>query len=246
MIEKTQLQIDKLQDVKKGIMNELLTKGIGHTEFKNSVLGRIPKNWKVMNLIDLSINGISNGVFNDPKKVGSGYKLINVYDMYQKFGFKDNELKRLSLDEDEFKKNKVIYGDIFFTRSSLTIEGIGYCNVCLSHSNNITYDGHLMRIRPNQDIVDPIFLAYFGISNIARTFLMRMSKQSTMTTIGQEDIAQLPVLIPLIEEQQKIVSIVSRINEQITKIEKKVTKLQLLKKSLMQDLLIGKIRVSIN
>ena len=34
MIEKTQLQIDKLQDLKKGMMNELLIKGIGHSEFK--------------------------------------------------------------------------------------------------------------------------------------------------------------------------------------------------------------------
>jgi type I restriction enzyme S subunit len=27
-------------------------------------------------LIDISLNGFNNGVFNDPKKVGKGYKLI--------------------------------------------------------------------------------------------------------------------------------------------------------------------------
>jgi type I restriction enzyme S subunit len=43
VIETTQKQIDKLQDLKKATMNELLTKGIGHTEFKDSELGRIPK-----------------------------------------------------------------------------------------------------------------------------------------------------------------------------------------------------------
>ena len=42
-VENTQKQIDKLQDLKKATMNELLTKGIGHTEFKASELGRIPK-----------------------------------------------------------------------------------------------------------------------------------------------------------------------------------------------------------
>ena len=47
VIEKTQSQIDKLQDLKKATMNELLTKGIGHTEFKDSALGRIPKSWEV-------------------------------------------------------------------------------------------------------------------------------------------------------------------------------------------------------
>ena len=48
VIENTQKQIDKLQDLKKATMNELLTKGIGHTEFKDSELGRIPKSWEVI------------------------------------------------------------------------------------------------------------------------------------------------------------------------------------------------------
>jgi len=50
VIENTQKQIDKLQDLKKATMNELLTKGIGHTDFKDSELGRIPKSWEVMRL----------------------------------------------------------------------------------------------------------------------------------------------------------------------------------------------------
>lgn len=40
VIEKTRTQIDKLKDLKTGMMQELLTKGIGHTEFKDSDLGR--------------------------------------------------------------------------------------------------------------------------------------------------------------------------------------------------------------
>ena len=50
VIENTQKQIDKLQELKKATMNELLTKGIGHTEFKDSELGRIPKSWECNNL----------------------------------------------------------------------------------------------------------------------------------------------------------------------------------------------------
>lgn len=51
-IEKTQAQIDKLKNLKTGMMQELLTRGIGvdgklHTEFKDSPVGRIPKGWEV-------------------------------------------------------------------------------------------------------------------------------------------------------------------------------------------------------
>ena len=45
VIEKTRAQIDKLKDLKTGMMQELLTKGIGHTEFKDSPVGRIPSAW---------------------------------------------------------------------------------------------------------------------------------------------------------------------------------------------------------
>lgn len=34
--------------------------------------------WVHRKLQDLTDNGFSNGVFNDPQKVGKGYRLINV------------------------------------------------------------------------------------------------------------------------------------------------------------------------
>ena len=46
VIEKTESQISKLQDLKKGMMQELLTKGIGHTQFKTASAGKIPKQWE--------------------------------------------------------------------------------------------------------------------------------------------------------------------------------------------------------
>ena len=54
VIENTQKQIDKLQDLKKATMNELLTKGIGHTEFKDSEFGKIPRGWNARNLGDIA------------------------------------------------------------------------------------------------------------------------------------------------------------------------------------------------
>lgn len=50
VIEKTRAQIDKLKDLKTGMMQELLTKGIGHTAFKDSPVGRIPVHWDVVTL----------------------------------------------------------------------------------------------------------------------------------------------------------------------------------------------------
>ena len=66
---------------------QLMSTDTIHIETKKQ---RIPKlrfkefdgEWKSSKLIELSVNGFSNGAFNDPKKVGSGYRIINVKDMY--------------------------------------------------------------------------------------------------------------------------------------------------------------------
>ena len=246
VIEKTESQISKLQDLKKGMMQELLTKGIGHTQFKDSPVGRIPVGWEVKRLGDLSANGINNGVFRDPKKVGQGYRLINVYDMYQGFGIDPYKLELLDIDQKMFQKNKVVWGDVFFTRSSLKLEGIAFCNINLSWRDDLTYDGHLMKISPNQQMIIPEFLAYYCLTNYARTYFMRSAKHSTMTTIGQMDIYPLLVLVPSIEEQEKIVSVITSISNSIQNKQQKLQQTQNLKKSLMQDLLTGKVRVSVN
>ena len=78
VIEKTQSQIDKLQDLKKGTMNELLTKGIGHTEFKDSELGRIPKSWEVKT-IDSTANRVTDGEHQTPARSEEGYFLLSVF-----------------------------------------------------------------------------------------------------------------------------------------------------------------------
>ena len=245
VIENTQKQIDKLQDLKKATMNELLTKGIGHTEFKDSELGRIPKSWEVQSLLEVATNGISNGVFNDPKKQGGDYRLINVYDMYQGFGVDIQKLSRLELSEKEFLNNRVEYGDIFLTRSSLKLEGIAHCNICLNDSENLTYDGHLMKITPNKSLVEPIYLALQCLSDAGRLFLMRMAKQSTMTTIGQQDIAPLPIPLPSLEEQRQIIGIHESFEVRLKRLKTKLSQTQSLKKSLMQDLLTGRVRVNL-
>jgi type I restriction enzyme S subunit len=77
--------------------------------------------------------------------------------MYINRDIDESRLKLLDLSTKDFEKNKVYYGDIFFTRSSLVKEGIAFSNVYLGNSNDVTYDGHLIKLSPNLNRVNPIF-----------------------------------------------------------------------------------------
>ncbi len=192
--------------------------------------------WEKTRLIDLAINGFSNGVFNDPKKVGYGYKLVNVLDMYLDTTINEASLSLIDIGSTEFEKNKVECGDVFFTRSSLVKAGIAHSNIYLGSSNNITFDGHLIRLRPNQSIIKPIFLHYVLKTRHTRTQLIAKGKSATMTTIGQADIASTTVFKPKLEEQQKIADCLASIDDLITAETQKLAALKTHKKGLMQQL----------
>ena len=198
--------------------------------------------WETNNLLSLSKVKMSNGVFNDPKKVGSGYRLINVKDMYVEGKIDVNTLTLLELEKNEFEKNKAIWGDVFFTRSSLVREGIAFSNAYLDEFQDVTYDGHLVRMRPNQDKIETLFLSYsLKTSSSRKQFIVR-GKTTTMTTIGQEDISTVVISYPTKPEQQKIAAFLTAVDNKIEQLSKKQALLSEYKKGLMQQIFSQAIR----
>ena len=85
-IEKTQAVIDQVQVVKRGLMQELLTRGLPgrHTRFKQTEIGRIPEEWEVVELA--SVASVERGKFahrprNDPQFYGGQYPFIQTGDV---------------------------------------------------------------------------------------------------------------------------------------------------------------------
>jgi len=192
--------------------------------------------WASDNLISLSKVKMSNGVFNDPKKVGSGYRLINVKDMYIDRKIDIDTLTFLELDKTEFERNKAAWGDVFFTRSSLVKEGIAFSNIYVDTFEDVTYDGHLVRMRPNQDIVGTFFLSYLLKTSLSRKQLILRGKTTTMTTIGQEDISTVVVSYPTKPEQTKIAAFLTSVDTKIEQLAKKQELLSEYKKGLMEKI----------
>ena len=190
--------------------------------------------WQEKTIFELAQdNKLNNGVFNDKNKAGSGYKLINVLDMYLENGIDENTLQLLDLSHDEFLRNKVNYGDVFFTRSSLVKEGIAYSNTYLGSSNDVTYDGHLIKLTPNKNLVSPIFLNYeLKTAAVRRQFIIG-GKTTTMTTIGQQEIGESIVMLPLLPEQTHLGNFFRRLDSQIAESRAVLEKSRQLKKAML-------------
>lgn len=224
-----------LSQYKQGMMQKLFSQQIRFKADDGSEFGE----WESYKLFDLAKDKtLNNGVFNDQNKVGKGYKLINVLDMYIKRDIDESRLNLLDLDKKEFEKNKVSYGDIFFTRSSLVKEGIAFSNVYLGVSNDITYDGHLIKLSPNLNIVEPKFLNYCLKTADVRKQLIQGGKTATMTTIGQQEVGNTIVNIPCLEEQTKIANFLFAIDQKIEVVAKQIEQAKQWKKGLLQQMFV--------
>ncbi len=261
VIERAKMAIAKYKAIKQGMMHDLFTRGIDLKTrklrpkyedapklYKKTELGWVPKEWDVKPLEELSIGGLKNGYFKKPEFVGRGYKLINVTDLYQSFGIDVNHraVERVYATLPDLSKYEANVGDIFFTRSSLVLEGIAHCNIVLALPEVAVYECHVMRLRPNTHLVNPTFLASYCRSHPARKFFMSIAKQVTMATISQPDVEKLPVPVPKqVIEQNEIAQILLRAEKTIRKEVQVLQKNTKLKRGLMSDLLTGLIRVNV-
>ena len=243
VIETTQKQIDKLQDLKKATMNELLTKGIGHTEFKDSELGRIPKSWRVLTLGELG--EFKNGI-NKPKEAfGSGTKFVNISDAYS-VNLDCKSLKRVKVKPQEIIDYKLEMGDLVFVRSSVKLEGVAIPTIFKSYVESVIFCGFMIRFRSRSEEVVPEYLREYLLTDKPRILMQRVATGGANININQEALSAFKVLLPTKDEQKYIIKKTKLANIQIAKLTLKHTKFQSLKKSLMQDLLTGKVRVKVN
>ena len=156
--------------------------------------------------------------------------------MYIESTIDESRLALVELSDTEFKKNKVEHSDIFFTRSSLVKEGIACSNVYDGNSEDVTFDGHLIRMRPKKNVLNHIFANYLLKTREVRKQLVARGKTATMTTIGQADIAAVLITFPEIPEQTKIANFLTAVDEKIVQLARKLDLLTQYKKGVMQQI----------
>ena len=241
VIETTQKQIDKLQDLKKATMNELLTKGIGHTEFKDSELGRIPKSWEVKKVEEVSTR-ITDGEHQTPKRSESGYFLLSARNI------RDGYISTRDVDyvpQEEFEKlSKRITpseGDVLISCSG----SVGRCAL-VPQNFEFAMVRSVAIVKPNRSLIYPEFLKSCIESELVQDQIKQELSQSAQPNLFQANIKRLRVPFPVISEQKKIFTMFESVQNKIILHNHKLSQTQSLKKSLMQDLLTGKVRVQVN
>lgn len=249
LIEKKTKQIALLKEKRQAIINETVTKGLDPTaKMKDSGinwLGEIPEGWEVTRLRYLG--KCQNGVSQGSEYFGSGDPFVNYSDVYKNIALPQS-VTGLAKSTDADKENySVIEGDIFFTRTSETIEEIGLSSICLNTIQNAVFAGFLIRFRPIPNVLDKDFSKYYFRSHIPRVYFVKEMNLVTRASLSQELLKSLHVLLPSLEEQKELAKFldtqVEKMNSAILEIESAVQKLKEYRQSLISEAVTGKIDV---
>lgn len=187
---------------------------------------------KVGNFYDFK-NGLNKG----KEFFGTGVPIVNFTDVFHHRGLVASQLYgRVSLTPEEVHNFLVKKGDIFFTRTSETIEEIGYPSVMLDTPKDTVFSGFVLRGRSieDSDPLDDLFKKYVFFT---KSFRSEMTKKSSITTralTSGTSIKKMLFQYPAAKtEQHQIGLCITELDHLITLHQCKLTKLQLLKKSML-------------
>lgn len=243
VIELTSMEIDKLKDLKKGMMQELLTKGIGHTKFKDSPVGKIPESWEVVEL-DQIASKITNGFvgtatpFYTDQRVGIPYiRGLNV----RPNRFDDRSLIYITR-EFHLKQERSILkaGDL------LTVQSGHNGQTCVVPSKYEGANAHAVIVTSlDQKRCIPNFVAEYINSDIGIKAINYILTGSTIKHINVKEFKNFFIPLPSLKEQLLIVEKLNGLDRFIQLKSLLLLNQNHLKKSLMNDLLTGKVRVKV-
>lgn len=246
IIAKQEEIVKKLEEYKLSAITEAVTKGINScVEMKDSgidFIGKVPKTWEVCRL--RNIGRPQNGISKGGDFFGKGYPFVSYGDVYHNFSLPDEVTGLIDTTENERAKYSVEKGDIFFTRTSETIEEVGFSAVCEQTIPNATFAGFVIRVRPFNDKLLTQFAKYYFRSLHHRLFLVKEMNLVTRASLGQDLLKSMIVLVPPKNEQEEISiyleNMCKNINKAIEKKKEIVEKLMEYKKSIIYEVVTGK------
>jgi len=236
-IELADRVIAKTERLKKGLMQQLLTRGIGHTEYKDTLIGKTPKTWQTVKLEDISDDFIGGGT---PSTSNSEYWNGDIAWMTSA-----HISGRLITAGQKYITKKGVEGSathIVPKNNLLVATRVGIGKVAINKID-IAISQDLTGVTINKEKALPEFL-YWVLRNSTHK-LSSLAQGSTIKGILREDLGRLSIPLPSLPEQKKIDEILSTVDKKLELDREERTRLESVKRGLMDLFLTGKVRVKV-
>lgn len=243
-------QIEATQTLKQGLMQTLFSRGVGtqdadghwvpHTDFKDSELGEIPVGWEIRSLE--SVATVERGKFsarprNDPRYFEKGnIPFVQTGDIAAAPRYVERASQFLNADGLEVSK-RFPAGTIFITIAA-NIGDVAIAKIPMACPDS------LVGIKASSHECDNIWLYYLLAKN--KDYFDSQSTQNAQKNINLQVLKPFLFPLPSLNEQQRIAGLFTSLDDKLDVLAARQAQYQTLKRGLMQKLLTGEWRVSVD
>lgn len=242
-------KIELLKQKRTALINEAVTKGINpNAKLKDSGIewiGEIPEHWEIKKLKHLG--NFQNGISKGAEYFGKGSPFMNYGDVYKNETTPLKVANLVETDATEKERYSVRLGDVFFTRTSETIDDIGISSTCMNTIEDCVFSGFLIRFRFYKSQLIPNYSKFHFQAEWKDTFIESRMNIVTRSSLSQTVLGQVPVIVPPIADQNIIIYYLEERTQEIDALikleEQKIKSLKEYRQALISEAVTGKIDV---
>jgi type I restriction enzyme S subunit len=230
-IEKTEQVIQKTEDLKQGLMNELLIKGVGHSKFKRTKFGDIPEDWDVQSFTNITeeSNTRNNKLQLTSEQIFGVSKIYGLIPMKERIKGKNSERYKIVQDKAfAYNPMRLNIGSISQNR----------------FKRNVLVSPDYVVFHSKENIVLSEYLDYLIQSSFWSNFTKKAGDGGVRVRIYYSHLSNLYFPIPSLEEQRKLIEILKAIDSKIKCEKKNLLKHNNFKKGLLNDIFNQKIYIN--
>ena len=236
--------VQKLKNYKQSIITEVVTRGLNpHVQMKdsgNKWIGTIPESWKISKVKYVS-SLVTDGAHVSPDYDEQGYDYISTTNIDEGTIHFEGCIKTSEESYRGFVSSgcKPLKGDVLISK-----DGSVGKTVIINFDRDFVVGSSLVIIRPIPSIILKEFLNYNLMADFVQKQLLLIMHGTALKRVSVQKNANLPVVLPSIDEQRMIVNYLdlkcSRIDSLIKLKTEKIRKLKEYKKSIIYEFVTGK------
>lgn len=237
-------ELEAMRELKRSLICSLFADGLSQPQgLHRSKWITCPANWKIkpLNQVAKVTSGFTMGRnLSRHDTVTVPYvTVVNVQD--GRFELRD--ISSIEIKEEELNTHLLQHGDILMTEGG-DRDKLGRGGMWREEIAPCTYQNHIFRVRLDAEEYKPELFHFLIQTYQTKNYFYAHAKQtSNLCTINSRELKNWPVPIPPMPEQKKMIGALEAAEKQEKAVSEKVEALQQVKKSLLKNLLTGKIRI---
>jgi type I restriction enzyme S subunit len=242
-IQATQEIIKQTSKIKQEVIKRLLSRGIGHTCFKQTKIGELPEEWQVRRIDE--IGEVRSGRQRSPHftegNLRSYLRVANVFDGH----IDTNDVFQMHFTESEYQRFCLVDGDILLNEGQ-SLELVGRNAMYKGQPPDCCFQNTLVLFRSGNEVLNDFAYALMQNLFAQGRFMEIAARTTSVAHLGTRRFGNLLVGVPPLAEQDKIAEIHTQFVDTLETAQSELSSLISMKSALMSDLLTGRKRVPLN